>query len=504
MKKVFVTICGLLLAGALALSVVSCVNEDLAPTEEENIIFDIKVVNGVSPDTKAMKTDWEGGDEIWVYFSGANGKHCVKLTYNSTQKTWSAAKHPDETSVIYKNIGTSGIMYAVHFPFDGVKPTKSNTTDGNNAYVFRSKTGHNNQALNEQKVFSYFLSDVTGESTFTNQNTTSYSSSATKISGTITMSLPKDFVYFYIEAKDGKYNQDEKYRLSVEGVKPATIKKWTGSSFEYLESPSGQPMWGYKYGNGIVFAGKIDETWAAPNSHRFIFFSDGDPAITKTFSGKTLSSHQSVKLQIEDPADGVAWTQLMAAPTSYTKMSDGTNDIYWADWNLGATGLDDVNSGEPIRFGEIVPISYTPGGIAKNNDENLIPKNTNLTGNYAIYDAARALLGAHWRMPSNEELASLLNSDNFTRTWLSSGDLQITEKNTSPHSIIFQSKVQGNDVGMYWSHHTIDDTLYDSDNNPYNFPARAFYWKLNSSDESVSSTAIDRDTRCVIRPIYVP
>ena len=313
MKKTINTICGLLLAGTLAFSVVSCVNEDMVPTQEE-IIFDIKVINGLSPDTKAVKTKWEKGDKIFIYFESdakKSNKNYVTMTYNgksSSLSEWSAVFATADGASI-TNLKTSGKMYAVFFPFDGVSQINVDIQKLESSRRLRSKTGHTKSELDKQMVYSYYLTDVTGTSTYTKSST--YSGVNT-IKGTITMTLPDDFVYFYIDAKDGKFNQNEKYRLSIEGVKPATIDQWAqGYGFVYNETNPGDPLWGYKYGNGIVFSGKIDETWANPtNEHRFIFYSDGDTPITKTFKGKTLKSHDSVKLQIENPDDGVAWTPI--------------------------------------------------------------------------------------------------------------------------------------------------------------------------------------------------
>ena len=392
MNKFFI-ICSLL----TVISLSSCSkNGNLSPEEERELTFDVKVVKASDLNTKMVKTDWENGDRIYVYFKKNNSSYLscnkyVTFTYSSSTNSWVVSKDgcgSSLSSISTSQIGTSGTMYAVYFPFGNVTPLKDSRWNYD-TYRFFYMSGNTNPALNNYPPFSFYMLD-TGSS---------YTVSGSTVTGTLTMVLPENFVYFYIDAVDGKYNQNEKYRLCVEGVKPATVLKYDSGSFTKLELAEGLPMWGFKYGDGIAFAGIIDNSWSSAADHKFIFFSDGDPAITKTFHDISLNSHQSVKLKAPTASNG--WEPYMTAP-EYEEIAE----IKWSKWFLGSTSENDVTNLHTFRWAEIVPDK------AK-DDFDQLPIH-DLTGDYAIFDPARAILGADWRMPSRDDFNSLKSNCTLT------------------------------------------------------------------------------------------
>ena len=81
MKKVFVILI------ALAVTMVACnkvadVNEPQDSVKE--IIFNMEVKQADAQDTKAVKTGWEDGDIVYVFFKGLVGddKYAI-FTYNA-------------------------------------------------------------------------------------------------------------------------------------------------------------------------------------------------------------------------------------------------------------------------------------------------------------------------------------------------------------------------------------------------------------------------------------
>ena len=411
MKKIVLGFFFVLLAILPCLFFTACEREEpSAPEEGVKVKFDIKVVRGDDPFTRLVQADWEDGDMIYVFFRPDNNKSTylssdkyVKLTYN--EGLWEVSTDGSANTLDYYTYnlpGKTGTMYAVYFPFGNV----AHPSTGN----FRCNSETLNSALNSLPPFSFYMID-TG-STFTTSG--SVQSSYT-LYGTLTMVLPENFVYFYIDAADGKYNQDGKYRLSVEGIKPATVTNWSGGSFSQVQLGAGEPMWGFKYGDGICFAGIIDDSWATSADHRFIFFSDGDPAVTKTFSGISLASHESVKLKAPTATNG--WSRLIEAP-EYVDLAG----INWAKWNLGCTSATDVTNQWTFRWSGIVPnCGNTEFGSMQTHS---------MVDDYAIFDPVRAILGADWRMPTCADFNSLFtncsmtnNSDYFTFT---SGDKSIT------------------------------------------------------------------------------
>ena len=482
MKKIF-SICTIALVGMMSLSLFSCDNQDnkeeVTPVGDEikGLRFDIEVINESNHGTKAVKTDWEEGDKILVFFNVTtqpssmyetgflDSYRYVTLTFDGSDwnGTFSSSNSED-----YKRLGTSGTMYAVYFPFGNVTRT---------ANGFRT-SNHTNGALNDLMAFSYYLIDESGS-----PYTMTLGEMAT-LSGTLHMSLPDNFVYFYIDKQGDNFNQNEKYRLSVEGVKPATVKLWDGANgFSKDELGAGQPMWGYKYGDGIAFAGILDESWDTPADHKLIFFSDGDPAKTKTMKNVKLSSHESVKLKNPfDAANG--WKQVMTVPKTYTEM--GAGGLKWGNCNLGdGNGLLD-NYGTAFRWGEIVSYSgecYVSRYTAKN-----------LTGNYAIYDVARAYLGSDWRMPTKAEFSEMMEGS--TASYSTGGAVTggpfthkgiIYTSNTDPTNSIY-FPYNGDSNGWYWS-----STARSSD-------AYAYY---TFASKKLSEYGSGVSTACAIRPIYI-
>lgn len=412
MKRVLSILCAIPLVIALAIPFVSCMKvADGDSARNAELQFDIKVINTSAPDTKAVKTDWEVGDKIFVFFKKSTGNYAsnntyATLTYNGS--TWDASTADSDSQLTWENgFQGPGTMYAIYFPFgDVVHPSTGD---------FKC-SGYSNDALNGIPPISWYMID----------NGSPYTLSGTTVKGTLNMVLPEDFVYFYIDAVDGKYKQDGKYRLSVQGIRPSIVTNWSGGSFSKETLVEGQPMWGFKYGNGIAFAGIMDDSWATPGDHQFIFFSDGDPAVTKTFTGVSLASpaHASVKLKSPTAANG--WYPLMTAP-EYIEIGG----INWAKWNLGSTSASDIDNKCTFHWAEIVPYRTGTGDYFDQSQMH------DLTGDYAIFDPARAILGEDWRMPSRSDYISL--ADNCTLE--SDNDLfTFTSKENSSKKVTFLTR----------------------------------------------------------------
>ena len=463
----------------MALSLSSCVNGEVDPvdnTPQEEIKalrFNIKVVNESNIETKVVKTGWQVGDKIFVFFNVTkqpssmystgylDAYRYVTLTYNGTD--WDGAFSSSNTED-YKRLGTEGIMYAVYYPFGNVVYSSGSLVS----------TGHTNPVLNGD-VYSYYLIDEAGS-----PYTMTLGDVAT-LSGTLHIALPEKFVYFYIDKQGDKFNESEKYRLSVEGVKPATVKSWSNGVFTTKELGAGKPMWGYKYGDGIAFAGMLDDSWTSPADHKFILFSDGDPALSKTMKNVTLPNRYSVKLA-NPLASTNGWGPAMEAPRRKIEM--GAGGLKWGLYNLGAENIDEY--GTAFRWGEIVPYSGTCDDRYATHS---------LTGNYAIYDVARAYLGSDWRMPTDAEVTAM--KDGSTQTGPSSGTVTggafsvkgvKCESKTEPKNSIFFPTYDGSN-GSLWT-----STAANSKAAPRYFVYSSSLGRSSQSDISNASA---------VRPIYI-
>ena len=291
MKKYLSIICGVLLAGILAISFTSCTKEDKVAPKIKTLKFDVKVNNGTPlNETKAVKTGWVAGDKMYAFFNvsaGATTGHLnaikyVTLTYNGTG--WDGALSGELTDA--NEIGTAGTMYAVYFPFGGV----SIASDGASGVTFKT-AGNTNESLNGQPIYTYYMTD-----------NTEYTVSTAGVVGTLhanfTLEIPDNFVYFFVNKDGEKYNSNEKYRLSAQGVIPTACTSFSAGTFSESSLDAGRCLRGYAFNDaGIAFSGKIDATWASAANHRFYLYTEEGGALSKTFN-KALTSHKSVNLSL--------------------------------------------------------------------------------------------------------------------------------------------------------------------------------------------------------------
>ncbi|MBR5180575.1 MAG: hypothetical protein IKW90_17505 [Lachnospiraceae bacterium] len=469
-KKVFIY--ALIIIGTITLT--SCSKDDNSNTRQRDLKFNIVVNNTSVNETKAVKTGWENGDKIFVFFSERS--YCdefATLTFDGSK--WNGAV--EGYSCLDPDDLNSGTMYAVYIPFGNAAP------DWYGRFIGSS---HMNPALDDIPIFTFYLKDVSG-STYSVET----EGEIATLNGTLNMSLPNDFVYFYLCKSGEKYNQNEKYRLSVEGIKPIAIKEFNETEdFDQHEQDAGQAMWGYKYGDGIAFAGIMDDSWKTdtPVEHTFILFSDGEPAISKTFT-KTLKGEIHPSIKLKDPSDpSNGWLQAVPAPT-YTLMGDGKK---WADWYLGSSDLNDDCYGYIFRWGDIVPGGSPTSYISD------YAVNSNLTGDYALFDVARAYLGANWRMPSKSELETLYSS--CTTELKSSG--VVTSGSFNKKGLVFTSNfTPNNSILLRLDGDAIMTCFWSSTNEA---KRDAYYAQLTSAGAySVVCGSDTKKTPRAIRPIFI-
>ena len=383
----------ILVLALAAFALFSCQKENAVESSKEKaLVFDI-TVNQMG--TKAVKTDFADGDKIYVFFEDVTGANYVTLEKSGSD--WNASV----TGTISGLSASGKKMYAVHFPFEQPEIT----ADGAGV-KFRCSDASNTPGLH---VYTYYMTNGSGS-----DYTVTDTDDASTVAGTLSMSIPDGFVQFFINTDGAKYNKDNTYRLSIQGIKPTACSSYANGVFtEKNDILAAQPIWGYAYGtDGVAFTGKIDDTWSnSANSHVAYLFDTEDVAKTQTFTGKTLSSGNAVNIK-------TAWTN--AAPTISSVVNNG---ITWADRNLGATTADVTSEdsyGWYFAWGDIIPATRTtaPGANFGGDTyyqktiayEALNGKTEQLKGAYSIYDAATAFLGPNWRMPEQSEFATLVSS----------------------------------------------------------------------------------------------
>lgn len=270
MKKMHV----ILLCAALAI-LTSCGEAilDPEPLAEETapIVFNLTANHPNA--TKAVKTGWENGDAIFVFFDKVAAPKFLKMSYNGS--VWSSAEYEGAMATPgalgLKN-GDTGNMRAIFLPFGSAATVSASGT----SFVF-NKT-----------YYTYYLTATLG-----------YTVSNGKVNGAFQMEIPEGYVQFFVEDAAA---QDEAYQLGCDAVIPTGVASISanGTITETSDKTAADDMLGYAYGSGdnkgYLFSGKLT-TWKYGSNYYFAKTKTADGSRADYFvTGKTLSSHSAVKL----------------------------------------------------------------------------------------------------------------------------------------------------------------------------------------------------------------
>lgn len=330
MKKMWILI---VMAAAI---ITSCGQEILDSgsdiTETAPIVFNLTANH---PDaTKAVKTGWEAGDAIFVFFSGAAAPKHLKMTYDGSK--WTSAEYDGSTQTkgaLGLANGNLGTMRAVFLPFGSDATVSASGTD----FVF-SKT-----------YYAYYLTA-----------TLDYTVSNGKVSGAFQMEIPEGYVQFFVEDAAA---QDEAYLLGCDAVIPTGVASISanGTITETSDKTAANDMPGYAYSGGYLFSGKLGSWGYGANYYFAKTKSDGTVRHDYFVTGKTLSSHSAVKLPENDnvyiPGSGDGkW--IPVGPERFVNFynSSGGNpfNVSWATCNYGASFPEERGSEKSLSFEEAV------------------------------------------------------------------------------------------------------------------------------------------------------
>ena len=216
MKKItLLTIFGLAL---MALS--ACNKEEV--TASRTLKLDLNIIH--DSDTKAVKTGWESGDKIYVFF-GKPADHptpaYLTLTYNGS--TWTE----DWTAGLEAEIAAtaSGTLHAVYTP--GKLGTMSYSTYLKTYQFFDGDTGW---YLKCEKV--------------------SYTVSEGVLAATLNMARPSNFVQFYGQAANAG-----KLQFSGDKILKVKVSSISETGFKQGSHGYGSAIDGVAYKGGLMFSG---------------------------------------------------------------------------------------------------------------------------------------------------------------------------------------------------------------------------------------------------------
>ena len=278
MKKI-----SIILLAAVSMLLFSCekeaMNENETVESTESISFNLIASH---PQTKAVKADWEAGDVVFVFFSGASAPNYLKMSFNGS--AWTNLEYRGSVATpgaLGLSNGDTGTMRAVYLPFGN---TATVSADGT-SYVFSTT------------YYTYYLTA-----------TLDYTVTAGEVSGSFEMVIPDNYVQFFVDDADAV---DEAYALQCDAIIPTGIAS-IGENVAITETSDktyADDIPGYAYDNGVdpkgyLFSGKNNGEYAwAAQGYYFAKKKVSDGSRHDYFViGKTLSSHNAIKL----PANGDA------------------------------------------------------------------------------------------------------------------------------------------------------------------------------------------------------
>lgn len=269
---------------------VSCGKEVI--DEPENGVVELTPISfdlsANHPDmTKAVKSGWEAGDAIFVFFDNVAAPKHLKMSFDGSE--WTSAEYNGATATPgalgLKN-GDTGNMRAVFLPFGSDATVSASGTD----FQF-SKT-----------YYAYYLTA-----------TLSFTVVDNKVSGAFYMLIPDDYVQFFVEDADAV---DEACYLGTDAVIPVGVASISadGTITETSDKTYVDDMPGYVYDNGIdpkgyIFTGKLNSSYAYTGSYYFSKTNSDETVRHDYFvTGKSIASHDAIKLPAASNIYAVAGT----------------------------------------------------------------------------------------------------------------------------------------------------------------------------------------------------
>ena len=275
MKKItLLTIFGLAL---MALS--ACNKEEV--TASRTLKLDLNIIH--DSDTKAVKTGWESGDKIYVFF-GKPADHTtpayLTLTYNGS--TWTE----DWTAGLEAEIAAtaSGTLHAVYTP--GKLGTMSYSTYLKTYQFFDGDTGW---YLKCEKV--------------------SYTVSEGVLAATLNMARPSNFVQFYLE---GQAANAGKLQFSGDKILKVKVSSISETGFKQGSHGYGSAIDGVAYKGGLMFSGILKSDARGIETSHTLKITDTKGTVDKA-DDVVYTITATKKMKVNDafvlPAlDNAAWT----------------------------------------------------------------------------------------------------------------------------------------------------------------------------------------------------
>lgn len=408
---------------AVSLLLVACTETDIEPKPEPTpeLRVNLQITRQDEMTTRAtVKSAWEDGDVVFVFFKGVAFPKYLEMKYNGSQ--WVAtAKNCLTTDDLTG--ATDKRMTAICLPL------------GNDATV--QDNGSFNAAYS-----GFFLQTELVNYTYTDA-----------LNGTLNMVAPtlaggEKHIHFDVSS----YTAAHSYNLYQESVRPIVC---TGVSSEgivqWSEGTAGNAITGHETGSVLSFSGALSS--AAVGTATEYQFSIDDATASKLYTrnagSKIIST--STAIGLGSLTDGSKWNANEYVDLGITV---GGKRVMWATKNLGASSSTDA--GLYYAFSET--IGYAAGS---GHDFNVTP---DLSGKVAsdillpAYDAAHQAWKGLWRMPTLADIDALAAlSHSFSNSGMT---FTGNEKSIFLPAAGFYNRTTLNSngsYGCYWTSKKFDD-----------------------------------------------
>ncbi len=479
-----------LLLAAAVLALAACTKETSVKEEgiidASKLVFDIEVLNG--NDTKGVKTAWENGDVVYVFFEDDTEVY-LEMKFNGT--SWSYSKRGkwdiEDSQIVFKiNLSASGKkLSAVYFP--GLMINRIAYKDG--AWRF-----------GDISVMDGYYQMASGV-----EYTVTSTDDVNTLHATVTLTAPENIVQIFVpESEAPKLGDDYAYLLTATHLSPSNPPcALPDGTVTWSKGNEGFPLSGY-YGTlggetGYYFwgilnggAGNYDFDFQLVKCDKVIYVdknkkdrADKYPLSSKSkrVTGKTVGGSFAAELSGLKENGNFVSLGYEGGPL-------------WATGNLDKTNgkiVSPFETGEYFWYGKTTPYNKSDTQHYKGTDNPL-----------AISADVAYSADESWRIPTKPQFEALISDTNTSVEWIDGEGKstwpkiygrRITSKKNGI-SLFFPAAgyyYPGNDdvltfktIGYYWS-------------STPNGPDKAYYFNFTNGNVSMQSG--DRRDGNPVRPV---
>ncbi len=475
MKKTIIAL------GIAAFALAACNKENVTPHPGEvidasKVVFNITVSNAEGQDTKGIKTGWENGDIVYVFFED-NSDQYVRMYYNGF--SWDYSDKDNGNSYTGLTLTATEVeadkkhVTAIYFP-SFVNNTAPTLTEGK--FGFTNMSGY---YLTANEKYTVTTTDVPG--------------GVSTLTVNLQMKAPENLIQVYVPVTTPPESGYE-YVFTMTNVSPFTMDAITpGSAVTCTPGAAGNPI---KHFRTIIGGEAGYYCWGVLHE----VDADNRDYFVQLVNQKTGSCAVS------------SWNKKVSAKltgSTAIKLSSPTNDnfvhlggsVFWATGNLTETSpyiAAPTEDGSHYMYGYTTP--YDSSGAFYTGTENPLDKD---------HDAAHAKNSA-WRMPTKDEFVTLSAYGNYRdetircRVFTGSNGIKVFFR--APGYLVPGNRWGPGFYGRYWSStpESVKHVEFDENDEHYEFDVYLAYslqFDFSLADDGLYLRRDSYDTGLSIRPV---